>query len=124
MIILKAQVPHTATQNTYTKTSGKRKLSMPVLNNGKPEKKLVLINLQLISINKNDFSFFLKCLREREELDVMTCIIPDFTTLEPYVKNCIICSGFWDSISHPGPDCSELVRNLNSEIKGYKVNSV
>ena len=97
---------------------------MPVLNNGKLEKKLVLINLQLRSINKNDFSFFLKCLRERGELDVITCIIPDFTTLEPYVKNSIICSGFWYSISHPGPDCSELVRNSNSDMKGYKVNSV
>ena len=96
---------------------------MPVLNNGKPEKKLVLINLQLISINKNDLSFFLKCLREMGAY-VITYIIPDFTTLEPYVKNSIISSGFWDSISHPGPDCSELVLNLNSEIKGCKVNSV
>ena len=39
---------------------------------------------------------------EREELDVITYIIPNFITMEPYIKNAKICSGFWDGISHPG----------------------
>ena len=66
MIIIKGQVPHTT--KSYTnhihkkrkkKTSGKRKLSMPVLNSRKPEKILVLIRIRI------DFSFFLERLTER-----------------------------------------------------------
>ena len=62
MIILKGQVTHTT--HSYTNTLKKkekklvekdsiRKLSMPVLNNGNPEKDMVLINLQFLFINKN-----------------------------------------------------------------------
>ena len=43
----------TSKKKRKEKKGSKRKLSMPVLNNGKSEKNMVLINLQLIFINKN-----------------------------------------------------------------------
>ena len=43
-------------------------------------------NRLLIFINENRLKLFLKTF-EREELDVTTYIIPNFSTLETYVKN-------------------------------------
>ena len=58
---------------------------MPVLNNGKPEKHIELINLQLIFINiRIDSSFFLKRLREGS---LMSSLI-SFQTLAPYGTLC------------------------------------
>ena len=54
---------------------------------------------------------------KREKLDIITYIIPNFSPLEPYVKNSIICSGFWDSISHPGDN---LVLYLCMFLTGLK----
>ena len=67
---------------------------MPVFNNGKLEKNIVLVSLLLIFSNKNWLKLFLKTF-------VITQILPNFSTLEPYVENFRICAGFWDSMSHP-----------------------
>ena len=44
-------------------------------------------------------------------------IIPNFRTLEPYVENFIICSGFWDSISHPGGQPSVISMYVTNRVK-------
>ena len=76
----------------------------------------LFVNVQLILSNKNWLKFFLKTF-DREKFDVITYIIPNFGTLEPYVENFIICSGFWDSIGHPGGQPSVLSMYVTNRIK-------
>ena len=65
MIILNFQVPHTATQNTHSHTqkrektckkrekNGKRKIKCTSIKQQKARQNILLVNLQLILINKN-----------------------------------------------------------------------
>ena len=39
-------------------------------------------------------------------LNIIIPIIPNLSTLEPYVENSIICSGFWDNIGDHGGQTS------------------
>ena len=43
--------------------------------------------------------------------------IPNFSFLETYVENSIICPDFWDSISHPGGQPSVISMNVLHKIK-------
>ena len=76
----------------------------------------LFVNLQLIFSNKNLLNLFLKTF-DREKFDVITYIIPNFSTLEPHVENFIICSGFCDSIGHPGGQPSVISMYVTSRIK-------
>ena len=77
----------------------------------------LFVNLQLIFSNKNRLKLFLKTF-DREKFDVITYyIIPNFSTLEPYVENFIICSGFWDSIGRPGGQPSDISMYVTNRIK-------
>ena len=76
----------------------------------------LFVNLQLIFSNKNLLNLFLKTF-DREKFDVITYIIPNFSTLEPHVENFIICSGFCDSIGHPGGQPSVISMYVTNRIK-------
>ena len=76
----------------------------------------LFVNLQLIFSNKNLLNLFLKTF-DREKFDVTTYIIPNFSTLEPHVENFIICSGFCDSIGHPGGQPSVISMYVTNRIK-------
>ena len=75
----------------------------------------LFVNLQLIFSNKNLLNLFLKTF-DREKFDVTTYIIPNFSTLEPHVENFIICSGFCDSIGHPGGQPSVISMYVTNRI--------
>lgn len=76
----------------------------------------LFVNLQLIFSNKNLLNLFLKTF-DREKFDVITYIIPNFSTLEPHVENFIICSGFCDSIGYPGGQPSVISMYVTNRIK-------
>ena len=50
-------------------------------------------------------------------LNIIIPIIPNLSTLEPYVENSIICSGFWDNIGDHGGQTSVTSMQVTNRIK-------
>ena len=54
---------------------------------------------------------------ERKKLYVITYIVPNFSTLKPYVENSIICSDCWNSISHFAGQLSVITMYFPNRVK-------
>ena len=89
MILLRVRYTrHTATQKKKLVSKREkfreqtRKLSVPVLSNGKPEKNILMLNLQLIFISKKWLLLIFKTF-ERKDVDVINYITPNFNRRDP-----------------------------------------